>query len=142
MSSAREFCSLLARDPARPLVELGVVFPPAVPACVPADTTWLWWWAPVIGPAPVFAVAYLHHLLAVGNTEVDLTRLPEAIGLGPSLPWAEDHPVPKAVTVAASHRLLFLADDGRLVLLSPVYRPGPDGAREALRLIHQAKEQP
>lgn len=95
------------------------------PAAVPDEAVWVWWWAPVLGPAPVITVWYLHHLITAGHDQVELERLAVALGLGTS--WAAitaEHPLVEALTVAASHRLLAAGQHNSLVLYVPIPRPG------------------
>lgn len=68
--SVHTLADRLLAQPTMPLRTVQFEFGWAVVTADPPDTLWQFWWAKIIGPAPVLALSYLHHI-SVTHTSVD-----------------------------------------------------------------------
>lgn len=95
----------------------------SVPVASPHDPTWMFWYAPRLGPTAALAVFLLHHA-SINVASVDVRRLAEAVGCPPRGGYVgPHHPLPSALHRASRAGLLDAdADAGVLRLYSPIPR--------------------
>lgn len=124
---------------ARPVWDLEVAandIDETVPAASPHDPTWMFWYAPRLGPTACLAVFLLHHA-SINVTSIDLRRLAEAVGCPPRGGYVgPHHPLPSALHRAGRAGLLEAdADSATLRLFSPVPRRARPVSIEGLRNV-------
>lgn len=94
-------------------------------ACPPADTTWLFWWSPLLSTNAVVVLAWLHHMAATHpDRDVTVEDIGKQCAIKPSA-------AALALVVLGRARLVF-QQNGALRLVSPIPLPNVSSAPRQL----------